>query len=198
MLFRSWSVEILLRSRNVRGQTPARALALSERLETSLDVSLSDRESTTEQTKRCCRSLATLLYRQMIAAAATQPEPAAAHYRALRDLARPRLDREERERLNVELLAAVLPAIGPVWIGCRELIEDCASAEGVGSVLRLVELFESQNDAQLLEYLGSLLLARADIPERERKQLREPSQVAQAVRARLSGVSGQAKPADDR
>lgn len=193
-----WSVEILIRSLHVRGQTPARALALSERLEKSLAISLSDQESTADQTRRCYRSLANLLYRQMIEAAASQPEQAAARYRALRELARACLDREEQERLNVDLLAAVLPTIGPVWIGCRELIEDCASAQSTGSVLRLVQLFESQKDAQLLEYIGSLLLARADIPERERKELREPAQVAEAVRARLMGVSGQAKPGDDR
>jgi hypothetical protein len=146
-----WSVEISLRSLNVRGQVPARGRVLSERLEKSLEVSLNDRESTAEQTKRCCRALSNRLYRQAIAAAATQPEQAASHYPALRDFAGRYLDRGELERLNVDLLAAVLPAMGPVWIGCRELIADCASAQSAGSVLRLVELFESQKDAQLLE-----------------------------------------------
>ena len=166
------------------GELPeGRAAALADRLGRKLGVRLTA-DSTGEESdakQRCLAALSKLLYRQLIAGAAAIEPRVLSLQAALSGLARPYIDLEVRDRLETDLLVAVLPAAGRAWQPYEEWIKECIFSQDPLNALRVLELYERLDQPDLQDRLAKLLLLRVRATPRSMAV----ADVARAIREAL-------------
>ncbi len=178
-----WATETALALLANADLPEARAAALAERLGRKLGVSVAvgDAALGSEARQRCLAALSKLLYRQLIAGAAGIEPRVLSLQKTLSALARPYIDLEVRDRLETDLLVAVLPAAGRAWQPYDDWIKDCIFSQNPFNVLRVLELYERSDQPDLQDRLAELLLLRVRATPRSMAV----ADVAQAIRQAL-------------
>lgn len=113
--------------------------------------------------RQCLAALCHHLYQVIIRSAAAQPLVARPLYRAVTFHAMRYLERGVIEKMNVDLLAAVLPDVGEAWREYENLIQWTINSTDPLIVLRVVELYEEVADSSLRDFLADRLLRRAGV-----------------------------------
>ncbi len=113
--------------------------------------------------RQCLAALCQHLYRVIVRSAAAQPLLAGPLYKSISKQAMRYLEKGVIEKMNVDLLSAVLPEIGEAWPEFEDMIQWTINSTDPLIVLRVVELYEDVTDTSLRDFLADRLLRRAGI-----------------------------------
>jgi hypothetical protein len=105
-------------------------------------------------------ALARRLYQLLAAAAPENPAHTGRLYQALHAWAPEYLDPPALERLELNYLAAVLPALGENWQRYVQLISNAAQSSDPNTVIKLLDIYRQADDQALRGYIASLFLER--------------------------------------
>ena len=142
----------------------ARAAELIAFLEETLHQRL---ERTTElpvAESRCAEALLRRYYQQLRRTASADPAAVVATYQLLSERAGTSLDPATRRRLDMELLAVLLPAAPDQWPAFEPMLRRAAVSSDASEVIQLLNIYRDTTDRELRTTLAGLLLQRLDVP----------------------------------
>ena len=144
--------------------------------------------------RECLGALTRRLYDVLTKAASKDPQLAAALHVALASEAVDCLDDATMERLDMEFLDAILPALGTDWTKQHELIGRMAHADEPSVVLKMLEIYEASTDDSLRGYLVHLFVDRLKLTEDDIASMTE-QELLDRVRKGLGVAASGERPA---
>src|SRR5262249_18806537 len=133
-------------------------------------------------------------YRQLTAAAVTEPVRVAALYPLVAERGRAVLPDDELLRADTTLLIAALPAAGGQWKVYERALARCISSPEPLYSLRRIDALRRATNRNLIDELTELLIVRAGV----RPKTRDKKDVISAVRQALGGAGNSALAITDR
>jgi len=158
-----WSARTAARIWKAPDLPPQRAQELSTLLATALDEPCDPTLELAPLENQCVAALARRYFAELPRIAREDADAALRVYRVLVAETANRVDRATLDQLDVDYLAAVLPALGPQWQDYRDVLRRMSFSRDTAVIQKLLEIWQQATEAPLREHLADAFRQRLEL-----------------------------------